>query len=195
MLRTFFLLFLFCASVFSQDSFERGGFQEEPVSIEDEAAHVSIKESYLSNVMSSDAKKFVAEFLRKNPFSEVPAPELRALVSARLNGIPFGKMLDNNPKLMDMFVELLRDKKAIPSLLSLINKPEKVKQFGIFALAVFVMVFILNLFNSKGNIFKRILIKMSIGLTAFTCNLVAIYVIFGEEIQPTLNIVLKYFHL
>ena len=77
----------------------------------------------------------------------------------------------------------------------MINKPEKVKNYGIVLICVIVSVFFLNLMNSKGNIFRRILVKMSIGIAAFAANVISFYVIFKDEVTPTLDIILKYYHL
>ena len=158
-------------------------------------APVKIEDSFFSGLMDEGAKKVIGEFLAENPFSKVPREELKALLTARLHGLPLGGVMENNPKLLNMSVDLVRDESAIPSFLSIVNKPEKVKTYGYVLIGVFVLVFILNLMNNKGNIFKRIFAKMLIGLGAFVVNLAAAFIIFREEISPSLDIIFKYYHL
>lgn len=172
-----------------------GGLGEESPENSPSGESVAIQDSYLSGMMTGQMKKFLGEFLAQNPFAMIPKRETKSLVLARLQGLPFGKILEDNPKLLDMFVDILRDNKALPNLLGLVNKPDKVKKFGFIALGVFIVVFLLNLLNSKGNIFRRILRKLAIGLLAFAFNTGAFYFIFREELTPLLNIVFKHYHL
>ena len=162
---------------------------------EPEPSNVKIQDSFLTKIMNKGAKEYVRRFLSQNPFSNMSRSELRSLVLARLEGQPFGNFLKERPKFLDMFVDILRDRKALPSLIGMINKPEKVKKYGIVLICVIVSVFFLNLMNSKGNIFRRILVKMSIGIAAFAANVISFYVIFKDEVTPTLDIILKYYHL
>lgn len=156
---------------------------------------VKIKESYLTDIMSSASKKFVSEFLAENPFKRVPRAQMKELVLGRLNGLPFGERLQSNPKLLEAFVDFLQDDDALPRILGIVNKPETVKKFSYFAIGIFVIAFILNLFNSQGNLFKRVMVKLSISFGAFVFNLSAFYILFREDIRPTLDIVFKYYHL
>lgn len=159
-----------------------------------QATPVKIKDSYLTKVMNNAAKQFLGQFLAENPFSRMSHEELKSYLLKSLGDQPVGNALERNPKLLNMSVEILRDKRALPAVIGLVNKPEKVQKYGIVVIVVFVLVFIFNLMNSKGNIFKRILMKMSIGLVAFSVNIGAAFYIFNEELSPMLDIVFKYYH-
>ncbi|MBC76184.1 MAG: hypothetical protein CME64_09230 [Halobacteriovoraceae bacterium] len=174
---------------------EEDNYEEERPEIIEPVAPVKIEDSFISKIMNNASKKFIGRFLKQNPFSNMSKSELQSLVLSRLEGQPFGDFLKEKPKFLDMFIDILRDRRALPSLLSLVNKPEKVKKYGMILIGVFVSVFFLNLFNSKGNIFRRILVKMCIGIAAFSANIISFYVIFKDELTPTLDIVLKYYHL
>ncbi|MEX0798045.1 MAG: hypothetical protein WD025_01285 [Bacteriovoracaceae bacterium] len=220
MLKLLLLLVFFAPGSFSQDDLDQaieetteslanmGGMNAEGETVparQDQASQaqvledtpkepVEIKESFFSGVMNNTAKQFIGQFLAENPFSKVPKKELKTLLLARLSGQPLGNALENNPKFLDMSVDIIRDKRALPNLMGLVNKPEKIKMYGYIVIGVFGMVFILNLMNSKGNIFKRILKKMTIGLIAFTANIGAAFFIFKDELSPTLDIIFKYYH-
>ena len=158
------------------------------------APPVKIKDSYLTKVMNNAAKQFLGQFLAENPFSRMSHEELKSLLLDKLGGQAVGNVLEKNPKFLNMSVDILRDRKALPSVIGLVNKPEKIKTYGIVVVVVFVLVFIFNLMNSKGNLFKRILMKMSIGLGAFVINISAALYIFSEELSPMLDIIYKYYH-
>lgn len=154
-----------------------------------------IEESYITKFMDSASKKFLSEFLDENPFSKVPESQLRTILQSRFEGTPIGSYLKGDPKRMDFFVELVRDKQALPSFIKIVNRPDKVKKYGIIVICVFVASFIFNLFNKKGNLFQRLFRKLVVSLAAVTVNIGAFYFIFQDEIQPGLNIFFKYFHL
>ena len=83
---------------------------------EPEPSNVKIQDSFLTKIMNKGAKEYVRRFLNQNPFSNMSRSELRSLVLARLEGQPFGNFLKERPKFLDMFVDILRDRKALPSL-------------------------------------------------------------------------------
>lgn len=151
-----------------------------------------LKDSYLTGIMDSMMKEMLASFLRENPMSKMSEGEVRSLVEAQLNNLPIGKFFQNNPKSLDFFVAWLRDEKALPRFVSIVNEPEKLKTYGIIVLCVLVASFFLNLFNSKGNLFKRILRKIAIIMGVGFINLGVFYFMFIPNMKPTLDLALKY---
>ncbi len=151
-----------------------------------------LKESYLTGIMDSMMKEMLASFLRENPMSKMTEGEVRSLVEGQLNNLPIGKFFENNPRSLDFFVAWLRDQKALPRLVSIVNEPEKMKTYGIIVFCVLVASFFLNLFNSKGNLFKRILKKIMIVAGVGIINLSVFYFMFTANIKPTIDIALKY---
>jgi len=154
-----------------------------------------IKDSYLSTMMNGMMKQMIGKFLKENPFSKMPREEVKSMIVLNTQGLPVNKVFEKNPKLLEMLIDWIRDPIALPKFMGIVNKPEKVKIYGIIVIALFIISFALNLFNSKGSLFKRILKKLGIFLGAFTLNLVAFYILFQPNIQPTLTIVFKYYHL
>lgn len=154
-----------------------------------------IQDSYLTKFMDSAQKKFLSEFMTENPFSRVSENQLKTLLQSRFEGTPVGGYLNGDPKRMDFLVELVRDKHAIPSFIKIVNRPDKVKKYGIIVICVFIASFFFNLLNKQGNLFKRLFKKLMVTFLAFSVNLGAFYFIFQDEISPGLNIFFKYYHL
>lgn len=153
-----------------------------------------LENNMVTNLMNDMVKNVVQEFLKENPFSKMPREEVKSMIQARIQGLPIEKFLQKHPKLLELLVDWLRDNKALPKIMGIVNKPKQVKIYGIIVIVVFVISFILNLLNSKGNLFKRILKKMGIFFGAFIINFAAFFVLFKDELGPTLKIILKYYH-
>lgn len=154
-----------------------------------------IKDSYLSTMMNGMMKEMISKYLKENPFSKIPRDEVRSMIKIQTESLPVGKVFEKNPKLLEVFTDWLRDQVAIPKLVGIVNKPEQVKIYGIVVIAVFIISFIFNLLNNKGNLFQRILKKLFIVFCAFTVNLAVFYFLFQPNVKPTLDIILKYYHL
>jgi hypothetical protein len=151
-----------------------------------------LKDSYLTGVMDNVMKDMLKEFLKENPMSKMSEGEVRSLLEGRLNSIPGGNFFQNNPGALDFVVKWLRDERALPRLLSVVNEADRLKIYGIVVFCVFLFSFILNLFNSKGNLFKRILRKLMIIAGVTFTNFVVFYIMFKPNVQPTIDLLLQH---
>jgi hypothetical protein len=156
---------------------------------------VKIKDSFLTKVMSSEAKTLIGTLMVKSPFQDMERKSLEEFMLANTQGTPLSGVLKNNKKVKNIFLDFLQSDKAIPALAKIVNKPEKVKFFSIFAGCVVVLIFVLNLLNSKGGIVKRILKKIAIVAMGGILNIGCAVYLFKEDFDPLINIVLKYYHL
>ena len=162
---------------------------------EEKVKPVKVKESYLTKMMDSQTKAFLGTMMAKSPFADMKKETIEEVFIARNAGNPLGDFLKNNEKPRKILVEVLQDKRALPQIVGLINKPEKIKYMGIFAAVVLGLAFFANLMNSKGGIVKRILTKFAIGVLAGTLNLGFFVFQFHEDLKPVIRIVLKYYHI
>jgi hypothetical protein len=151
-----------------------------------------LKESFVTGVMDDMMKNLLREFLKENPFSKMSEGEVRSLIEGRLNAVPGGNFFHKNPSTLDFIVKWLRDKRALPKLLSIVNKAERVKIYGIIVFCILILSFLLNLFNSKGNIFKRILKKLMIVVGVTLVNFTAFYIMFRPNVQPTVDLLIQH---
>lgn len=174
-----------------------GGMGKEGQPLEyknEEVKPVKVKESFLTKMMDSETKNFLGIMMAKSPFADMKRETIEEVFIARNQGNPLGSFLKNNDKARNILVDTLKHPKALPQIVSLINKPEKIKYMGIFAGVVFALVFLANLMNSKGGLIKRILTKFAIGAAAGVLNLGFFIYLFHEDLKPVINIFFKYYH-
>ena len=170
----------------------------EPENLKDKKTHYKprkLQDSYLTNVMDGMMKNMIKDILKENPLSKMSKGEVRGLVEGYLNNLPIGKTFEKNPGLLDFFIDWLRDKRALPKFVGIINKPQKVKTYSFIVLGIFVASFFLNLFNSKGSLFKKILRKLMIFFGVAIINVSVFYFMFKPNVQPTIDLILKHLHL
>lgn len=141
--------------------------------------------------MSDLMKGAMKEFLKENPLSKLPPEEVKSMIMVQVTGKPMEQVFKKNPKLLDFVVAWLRDKKALPSLMGILNKQKELKQYGIAFFVVFILSFILNLM-SKGTLISRIFKKILITIGALSLNFGIFYWFFRAELSPTVDIIFRY---
>ncbi len=148
--------------------------------------NVEIEDNFFTGFMNEKMKNTAEKMMKSNPFSKMPKNELRQFFLIRFGSTAAGKYLNENPKILDILVEVCHDQKAIPKFISLINKPKQMQIYGVCVVVVFLLVFSVNFFNSKKDIFTKILIKFSLMWVAAGINFLAFYILFQEELEPTI---------
>ena len=174
-----------------------GGMQKDGEPLEyknEEVKPVKIKESFLTKMMDSKTKAFLGTMIAKSPFADMKKETIEQVFISRNEGNPLGSFLKNNEKPRKILIDFLHHPRALPNVVSVINKPEKIKYMGIFAAVVLGLAFLANLMNAKGGLIKRILTKVAIGAFAGVLNLGFFVFQFHEEMKPTINIIFKYYH-
>lgn len=157
------------------------------------SSSIDLKENFFTNLIEDNTKKIIDKYLKENPFSQMSESQVKALVEGMLNNKILGRWLAKNPKVLNFLVRWLHDKEALPSFLNILNKPDKMKTYSYIALALFILSFIFNLFNSKGGFFKRVIYKLCIFLSVTGLNIIAFLFIFRIELYPTFQIVKSIF--
>lgn len=156
-------------------------------------AEKGIDDNFLSNMIDEKMKAEMAKLMKSNPLSQMPKSELAAKIEENSKGTPVGKFLMKNPKMKEAMVELAHDKDALPGLISIINKPEVLKKYGICVFVIMVAAFIINLLNTKGSLIKRIFTKLALGAGTFICNIGAFYFLFQKEVDPAVSVLKRVF--
>lgn len=182
-----------------EDLANMGGMNKEGETIKvpqkKDVPKVKLKESYLTKMMNAQTKSLVSSLMTESPFAGMQRKELEAVFIAKNEGNPLGSLLKKNEKIKNIILDVLQHEKALPNIVGLLNKPEKMKYMGIFVAVVLALAFLFNLYNSKGSIFKRILFKFGIGIGAGLANLGCFIFLFHDELTPTISIILKYYNL
>ncbi|HLT23178.1 MAG TPA: hypothetical protein VKZ84_07035 [Bacteriovoracaceae bacterium] len=110
-------------------------------------------------------------------------------------GNPLKGLLDKVPKIRDIFVDVITDKKSILGLLSIFQKEKE----RLYALYIIIGLFILNILLRKliigpeAGFFSRFILRMTI---SFFCSLLTIgslYYLFQKELSPIVEVVKSHF--
>ncbi len=149
----------------------------------------NLDQNFFTNIMSDKLKQGLGEMIKTNPFSSMTKRDLSSSLVERTQGTAFGNFLSQNPKVLKVLTEVCHDKEALPSFLSIVNRPKKMKYFSMCVLIIFLTVFSLNLMNSKAGIFKRLMIKFSLMIIGSVANFTAFYLIFTEELTPVVDVI------
>lgn len=149
---------------------------------------IPIKDNFLSGMLDEKMKQQLSIMMKQNPLSQVPKEEIEAKIDLNSEGTAMGAMMKKNPKIKKFLVEVAHDEKALPGLISIINKPDEMKYYGFTLGAIFVVAFLINLNNTKGNLLNRIVKKLMLGAGTFTANIAAFYFFFQDEITPTFQV-------
>lgn len=157
---------------------------EEEAKRKKEAEVKKLPDSFFTTMIPDALKDKIAEVIKSNPFSLMERSDVEKFVLMKMSGTAFGDLLERNERVRNIFVEILVDKKAFPSLLGILAQTDKMKKFSFVFLFVFILSFIFNLRNSNKGLMKRIMFKFSIMISATTINFFAFYFIFKKELDP-----------
>lgn len=121
------------------------------------------------------------------------APLVRQQLLEQSQGKPLGRMFAQFPITLDIMVDLIRDKKALPGLVGLLKRKNDLKNYGFLVLFVAIISWIIRRFvfpiNWSGG--KRFTMGLLLSLAGMALTFGVFYVSFNEEIAPTVSIVLK----
>ena len=149
----------------------------------------SLKGSFITKMMNEQMKIAAAKMMKSNPFKDMEDEQVKGMITTVFKeGTPVKNFIDRNPKLLHATVKWIKDERAIPSFISIINKPDKMKYFGYSVLAVFICAFLINLKNSKHGLLKRIFFKMIMMVSTGVINITVFYILFQKELQPSIEV-------
>lgn len=150
-----------------------------------------LNESVFTKMLDDKTKINLAQMIKNNPFTKSTQYQIKRSFLEKTDGTALGKMLKENPKILNIIAEIFHDKDALPAFLSIVNRPQKLKIYSACVLGIFIAVFFLNLMQSKAGFLKRFFIKISLMLGSLVANFGLFYFMFSAEIKPIVTIVLR----
>jgi hypothetical protein len=129
-----------------------------------------------------------------SPFAQVSESEIEAMILLRSQGTPAQDLLIKYPKIVTFIVRFFKSEEAFIGLIKIASQDKKLKLYAGTVVFLILFSFLLNMMgNRKSPFWKRFLRK--IFLTCFITSLqfVAIYLFFGNELQPTIDIAKQVF--
>lgn len=166
--------------------------QPEPKPTEDDSLDEEITKTVDS--LKSLTSEFSDKFKNGNPLTVLPREDLAKIIDENLSHTPIGQMSQKNPKLKEMMLDFMLDEKALPGIANIFAQPGKLKNCAIVVGIIFVLSFVLGLFASqKEKLFERLWAKLFKWLLTMTAIWTTIYLFFGDELKPSIEIVLRNF--
>jgi hypothetical protein len=149
----------------------------------------------LAAMMDEKVVGLLRETFKNNPMHNMTDEEARKVILEKIKTGSLRSYLLEHPKLLNVFIELVKDKKALPASLGIFIKKETLKIY--FSIWVFIMIVVwaLKRFHIKkqrwtpGTIF---FVCMLINLSATFVSLSIFYKMFHEELSPSANIIVKH---
>ncbi|MFZ4714338.1 MAG: hypothetical protein ACOYL6_11515 [Bacteriovoracaceae bacterium] len=163
-----------------------------------------IKEKGARSLITDPAMaKKVVKALSKNkgknakplsPFAAVPEAQIEALIFKQAEGTPAFDFFKSHPKFVTFIVRFFKSEEAFFGLIKIASQEKKLKLYaGTFVLLT-LLSFLFNMMGSrKAAFWKRLVRKIILSILITFLQFVSLYLFFGEELQPTINIAKQVF--
>lgn len=128
---------------------------------------------------------------KENHLKNLPRDEVRATVLEKFKGHPLERFFKRFPKVLEVFVDLLRDQDAFPSLLQIFKRKNDLKKYGYILLVMMIALFFLKRKFLPKTIpfYKRIPLSMLVSLGFLIFSLGYFYYTFRSETGPTVKVI------
>lgn len=135
-------------------------------------------------------QKMMAESTLKNASHE----EVRNLILDKAKGKPLEGFLNSSPKIVNCLVDILRDPKALSSMVGLFLRRDDLKLYFFIWLGLMITAWAIKrfAFNKKWPRSKTIVMGLLVSLSATTISLTTFYNFFHAELSPTAEIMVKH---
>jgi hypothetical protein len=136
----------------------------------------------------------IQEVLSNNPLARASAEEVRKLVLQSVEGRPLEKLFHHSPRLLELSVDWLRDREAMPALAGLLGRKEDLKKYFYFWLALIITTFLFKryFFSKEWNFFRRMFMSLLVSLLSISLSVGVFYYVFTSEIAPTFKVISKH---
>jgi hypothetical protein len=121
------------------------------------------------------------------------APLVRKQLFEQSQGKPLGRIFAQFPVTLDVMVDLIRDKQALPGLVGMLKRKNDLKNYGFFVLFVAIMSFLIRrfVFPKHWSGGTRFMMGLLLSLAGMTLTFGVFYISFKTEVAPAVAIVLK----
>lgn len=149
-----------------------------------------------ASMMNEKVVRAVQKMMVHSPFKKTPKEEVKKLLLERNKDSLFGKFLVKYPKFLDLFVDLLKDKEALPSAVGLFLRKSDLKIYFFIWLCFMIESYLLKrlLLNPRWNWWNYRFSSFAISAGASIGSILTFLHIFDKELGPALNIVLDHWN-
>jgi hypothetical protein len=149
---------------------------------------------HISSFMKKMQGTMMTKLLKENPLKLLPKDQMRSTFLSMIEGTPYKKIMENNPKLMNFAMEWLVDDNAIKGFLNIPSNQKRMKNYLYILIGFFIFGFFLNHYLTRDSgLLKKIIVKLFMMVFTIGGNLTIFYFMFKKELDPTLDLVKKHF--
>ena len=146
------------------------------------------------SLMNKEAILIMERAFKEAKMHEMPAELIRENILASFKGHALEGFFRSSPRLIDFFVEVLKDEKAMISALQIFkDKPRMKIYFYLWIVIMFCSYFLRKLFISKfWSRGIRALASLTFSLTISVITLSSFCLVFETEMKPLIRIIKRY---
>lgn len=189
-------LVLFASLAFGQGSEQDEELGDVPtLDLSDELKKLGHNQVNLGALMDEKVIPLFTKYLKESKISELSRDLTRSMVLETFKDRPIGKVFVKCPKCLEIFVDIIRDREAMPSLLQIFGRQKDLRNYGFFWFGgiVFLFFFKRMIFPKKWPFYKRWPVSLLINILFTILSFGIFYYLFREELGPTLRVVLGHF--
>jgi hypothetical protein len=144
-------------------------------------------------LMDEKVVKVVKKMMEQSTLKNATNEEVRTLILDKAKGSFMEGYLKKHPKVTDTFVEILRDEKAMSSLVGIFLRRGDLKLYAGFWFGLMILAWLLKkmFFKKNWTPGKRFGMGLLVSVCVTTTSLTIFYNMFSNEISPMAKIVIK----
>lgn len=148
---------------------------------------------FFGNMLGGLKSSVVKKLLKANPMSNMSHDQLKQVMENRFEGTKYGAIIKKHPKILDVMVEMIRDEKALPEIVSIMDKQDQLLTYTYIFMGMFILATLLSVFMFQNSgAFKRIMFKIFLTVSLPFINLLIFYLMFKKNLDPAVDIFKKY---
>lgn len=148
---------------------------------------------FFGNMLGGLKSNVLKKLLKANPMSNMSHDQLKQVMENRFEGTKYGAIIKKHPKILDVMVEMIRDERALPEMVSIMDKHDQLLTYTYIFMGMFILATLLSVFMFQNSgVFKRILFKIFLTVSLPLINLVIFYFMFKKNLDPTVDIIKRY---
>lgn len=128
---------------------------------------------------------------KENHLKDMPREQVRATILEKFQNHPLEKFFKRFPKVLEIFVDLLRDPEAFPSLLQIFARKEDLKKYGyiLFGIMIFLFFAKRKFIPKTLPFYKRISLSILVSICFMIFTFGFFYYTFKAETGPALKVI------
>ena len=138
----------------------------------------------------------IKRILEESQLSEAPPDVVKGLILEKLKDSLLGSFLKATPRLLDLLVDIMRDKKALSGLIDIVLRREDLKSYIHFWIAFLIAAWLLKkaTFQKEWGRLKTIGLGLCVSFIITGVSVTIFYNTFEKELEPTIQILSRHWN-